>query len=162
MRPAQERGMSWVVARSELVVRASRRRIWEVLTDFPAYPDWNPLLREVHGEAQGGRSLNVRLAGFGHRGRNLWPDVLSANRERELCLALAILPAGLLDANWRVALIREAGGHCRIAQRVRCSGWLARWYAPRLARTLKPALAAMNEALRLRAEADLPARLRRV
>ncbi|WP_417068979.1 SRPBCC family protein [Niveibacterium terrae] len=153
--------MSWVVARSELVVSASRQRIWEVLTDFPAYPDWNPLLREVHGEAERGRSLNVRLAGFGHRGRNLWPDVRSANRGRELCLALTILPAGLLDANWRVVLIREEGGQCRIAQRIRCSGWLSRWYAPRLARTLTPALAAMNEALRRRAEADQPIRQRR-
>lgn len=146
--------MSQPVVRADLVVRPPRQKLWEILTDFAAYPDWNPLVREVRGEAVSGRSLNISLAGFGPRGESLWPHVLASRRPRELRFLLRLLPLGFLNADWRVVLVREHQGGTRLCQRIRFSGWLARWLAPRLVRTLQPAVEAMNEALRKRVEAD--------
>ncbi len=35
---------------------------WRVLTDFARYPEWNPLLRRVGGEAKVGASLRLQVA----------------------------------------------------------------------------------------------------
>lgn len=35
---------------------------WRVLTDFAAYPQWNPLMRSVKGKPEKGASLGLRVA----------------------------------------------------------------------------------------------------
>jgi hypothetical protein len=34
---------------TEVIINASPELIWEHLTDFSAYPDWNPFIREISG-----------------------------------------------------------------------------------------------------------------
>ncbi|HKO85819.1 MAG TPA: SRPBCC family protein, partial [Actinomycetota bacterium] len=46
---------------SEVEVQASPERVWEVLTNFAAYPDWNPFIVRVL-EAEPAR----RLRWLGH------------------------------------------------------------------------------------------------
>jgi hypothetical protein len=40
-------------------IDASIERVWRILTDFRAYPDWNPYLVRVDGEAAAGAVLAV-------------------------------------------------------------------------------------------------------
>lgn len=35
---------------------------WRVLTDFASYPQWNPLMRGVHGKPEKGAALKLRVA----------------------------------------------------------------------------------------------------
>ena len=56
---------------TELYIEAPASSVWEVLTNFDAYPSWNPMMRRVRGELRegaklalsfqaGGRTVNVR------------------------------------------------------------------------------------------------------
>jgi len=38
--------------RSEIEIEAPTERVWGVLTDFAAYPEWNPFIRRVSGRAE--------------------------------------------------------------------------------------------------------------
>ena len=56
--------------RAERVLDASPEEVWAVLTDFAAYPDWNPFTPEVAmGRFEVGAkvSMLVRLAGRSQR-----------------------------------------------------------------------------------------------
>jgi len=47
---------------TEILLPASPERVWAVLTDFKRYPEWNPFVREIKGQARDGEELCIRLA----------------------------------------------------------------------------------------------------
>ena len=47
--PKEERSMSTSL-HSEIMIDASARRVWAILTDFEAYPTWNPFIRRIAGQ----------------------------------------------------------------------------------------------------------------
>ncbi|NDJ54767.1 MAG: sulfatase-like hydrolase/transferase [Chloroflexi bacterium] len=50
------------VYRSRIDIDAPAEQVWDALTDFKAYPSWNPLLSNVEGELVRGGSLRVHPA----------------------------------------------------------------------------------------------------
>ncbi len=46
---------------SEITINATPGQVWAVLTDFAAYPDWNPFISRIEGSLEVGRKLTVRL-----------------------------------------------------------------------------------------------------
>ncbi|GIU84365.1 MAG: hypothetical protein KatS3mg008_1140 [Acidimicrobiales bacterium] len=47
------------VLETRFELRASPREVWDVLTDFEAYPSWNPYVRAVAGELDEGASITL-------------------------------------------------------------------------------------------------------
>ena len=46
---------------TEIIIQASAQRVWDVLTDFEAYPQWNPLITSVQGQARVGVDAPCRV-----------------------------------------------------------------------------------------------------
>ena len=42
-------------------IRSSPTRVWEILTNFPAYPEWNPFMVLVSGKAVVGSKLKTSI-----------------------------------------------------------------------------------------------------
>jgi hypothetical protein len=68
---------------TQIEISASAERIWQVLTDFAAYPQWNPFIRKVEGEIKAGVRLEVFIQPSGRRGMSFRPAVLTAEPDRE-------------------------------------------------------------------------------
>ena len=49
--------------RAEIEIAAPPERVWEVLFDFDAYPEWNPFIRRISGSPREGEKLEVRILG---------------------------------------------------------------------------------------------------
>jgi len=49
-------------------IDATPERVWKVLTDFGAYPEWNPFITRIAGPLQAGGQLDVYLKPSGGRG----------------------------------------------------------------------------------------------
>src|SRR5436309_1212484 len=45
---------------TEILINASKDKVWETLTDFSAYPQWNPFLVEVKTELRPGAPVALR------------------------------------------------------------------------------------------------------
>ena len=105
-------------------------RVWRLLTDFDAYPAWNPFLTRVEGRPEKGARLRVRVEAPG-RGRRsalvLTPRVVALETGRTLRWRgrLLFLP-GLLDAEHAFHLDWLADGRAtRLRHAARFSGLLA-------------------------------------
>jgi len=143
--------------RSAIEIDAPAARVWEVLTDLPAYPRWNPFIRRIAGALTPGARLEVRLEPPGGSGITLRPVVLAADRERELRWRGSILVPGLFDGEHHLILEPLAGGRVRFRQEERFSGILVPLLARSLDRHTLGGFHAMNAALKERAEAPAAA-----
>jgi uncharacterized protein YndB with AHSA1/START domain len=45
--------------RTEVTINAPAERVWELLTDFGSFPDWNPFMLRARGEVGVGEKLLV-------------------------------------------------------------------------------------------------------
>lgn len=68
---------------TDLHIEASPAKVWAVLMDFAAYPDWNPFVRRIEGEARVGARLEVFIQPPGGKGMTFQPTVLRCEAERE-------------------------------------------------------------------------------
>jgi hypothetical protein len=66
-------------------IQASAERVWQVLTDFSAYHEWNPMIRRAKGEAKLGARLKVHFQPAGRkRAQIFWPKLITVTPGREL------------------------------------------------------------------------------
>jgi hypothetical protein len=137
--------------RTDLEIGAPPERVWQVLTDFDEYPEWNPFIRSIEGELVLGSQLRVRIEPPGARGMTFKPTVRAVEPERELRWLGRLFVPGLFDGEHRLAVEPLDGGRSRFVQSERFSGLLVRPFAKTLAATER-GFVEMNEALKRRAE----------
>ena len=69
---------------NEVEINASAERVWQLLTDFASFPQWNPFIQRVSGEPTTGSRLEVTLQASGAQGMTSRPTVMKAEPNREL------------------------------------------------------------------------------
>ena len=138
--------------RSEIDVHATPERVWQVLTDFAAYPQWNPFIVRAEGDARRGGRLTLRMQPAGGRATTFRPTVLEAAQGRELRWLGRLLVPGLFDGEHRFTIRPLGDGQVRLVQQEDFRGLLVPLLAGSLDRRTLPAFEQMNQALKRRAE----------
>lgn len=137
---------------AEIEIAATPERIWAILTEFAAYPAWNPFIRTVEGAPVVGSRLAVRIEPPGGRGMGFRPTVLTVEPNRELrWLGRTLLP-GLFDGEHSFRIESLEAGRVRLIQAERFTGLLVPVLSGLLGNTER-GFQAMNQALKERAEA---------
>jgi hypothetical protein len=142
--------------RAATEIAASPDRVWHVLTDFAAYPDWNPFIPRLAGSPAVGVSLDARITPPGGRGMRFRPTVLMADPGRELRWLGHLLIPGLFDGEHAFRIEELAPGRSRFVQEERFTGILAPVLLRLAAGRTRQGFEAMNGALKRRAEAASP------
>jgi hypothetical protein len=132
-------------------ILTSAERVWDVLTDFAAYPDWNPFIRRISGSLEPGARLEVRLEPPGARGATVRPRVLAVQPNRELRWLGRLLVPGLFSGEHLFLIEPVEATRVRFVQRERFGGILVPFTRKTLAAT-RTGFEHMNIALKSRAE----------
>ncbi|MBF5046049.1 SRPBCC domain-containing protein [Aggregicoccus sp. 17bor-14] len=131
---------------SETFIDAPPERVWQVLTDFAAYPEWNPLLVEARGEPRAGARVKVRAAlkpGAGPRLR-FSATVVRADAGEALVWRGGV-PGVLFGEHF--FHLRAEGSGTRFEQGEVFTGLFSLLLGAGVRRRMERAYAAMNEAL---------------
>jgi hypothetical protein len=137
---------------TNIPIQATPQRVWEILTDFAAYPAWNPFVPRISGPVAPGSRLDVQLQPRGGRGMRMRPTVLAAAPSRELRWLGHLAVPGLFDGEHGFR-IEPLGTDCvRFIQEERFSGLLAPLVLRLVERSTRQGFEAMNLALKARAE----------
>jgi hypothetical protein len=139
--------------RTQITIHASADRVWEVLTDFAAYPSWNPFIRAISGNAVLGGKLVIKLQGFGTSTMRFSPRVLTVRKPQELRWLGRLGIPGLFDGEHSFTIAPADPGSVLFTQAETFRGILVPLVWRRLERGTKPMFGRMNEALRARSEA---------
>jgi hypothetical protein len=139
---------------TEIDITATPERVWSILTNFPAYPDWNPFIRSIRGAPEQGAPLEIRIQPSGTKGMTFRPTVLTAIRAQELRWLGRFLVPGLFDGEHRFVIKSLANGKVRFQQSELFNGILVPIFRASLDRDTKRGFEEMNQALKVRAEAN--------
>ena len=138
--------------RTEIEIQASAERVWQLLTDFPSFPQWNPFIRKATGNIRVGERLEVNIQPSGASAMTFRPTVLKVEPNRELRWLGHLLVPGLFDGEHFFTIEPLGEGRVRFTQREVFTGLLV----PLLARGLDTdtwrGFEEMNLALKTRAE----------
>ena len=140
--------------RSAIEIRAPLDVVWRVLTDFDAYPAWNPHVRKVVGTPRVGGRIGIHTRPPGGRTVVMRPIILDWNPPRELRWRATFVNRRLFSGEHGFRLDEQAPGRVRFAQDETFSGMLVPLYARLRLPSTRLGFGQMNEALRTRAEAE--------
>ncbi len=137
---------------TEIEIGAPAEKVWDILMDFKAYPDWNPFVREIEGDAALGGRLRVALKLEGRKPMVFKPRVEGHESRQEFrWLGHLILP-GVFDGEHAFLIESLAEERVRFIQRERFHGILASLLLKGIEAQTLAGFEAMNQALKERAE----------
>jgi hypothetical protein len=132
-------------------ISAPASRVWEILADFEAYPNWNPFITKISGSLLEGARLEVRVRPPGQSAMTFKPTILALMPERDLIWLGHMLLPGLFDGK-HLLRIEDLGETCRFHQTEEFSGALVPLFGKKLLDATRLGFNEMNLALKHEAE----------
>jgi len=134
-------------------IAAPPDRVWAVLTDLAAYPDWNPFIRRAAGRLQVGETLRMRLDVPPGRKMKLKVRILSVEPGRSFQWLGSVAVRGIFDGFHRFSIEDTGPDSVRLVQQERFCGLLVPLLGNYVAGGAERGFEAMNRALKQRVEA---------
>lgn len=143
-----------LVVRTEIDIDAPPSRVWQVLTDFRSYDDWNPVVKRVSANLKTGGSIRFSLD-YGSIKLPIAARLINVEQERELRWKgpSSQLLGSIFRAEHYLRLKALPGNRTRLIHGEEFGGLFPRALWGRLRSDLLPRYRGMNEALKRRVEA---------
>lgn len=135
---------------NEVVINASASRVWQVLTDFEAYPEWNPFIRQLTGVVGVGEQLTVQMQTDNHT-MTFQPTILVVEPERELRWLGRLYIPGIFDGEHTFKIEPLSENKVRFIQQEKFRGLIVP-FSGSLLESTKNSFFEMNQALKKHAE----------
>jgi hypothetical protein len=90
--------------RVDLVIRAQRADVWNILVDLDSYGAWNPLIRSARGELVEGQTLDLTLAEPDGGMEDAEVEVTSVREGRKLRWKDRLFGPGVRDREYEIRL----------------------------------------------------------
>ena len=133
-------------------IDASPERVWQVLTDFEQYPQWNPFMRRISGSIEEGSRLQVTMGASGKSAMTFRPVLLKVRANQEMRWLGRLLLPKIFDGEHSFALEPINQNRVRFTQSEKFSGLLLPIFARSMDADTQRGFAEMNKALKVRAE----------
>lgn len=141
------------VITTEITIAAPIEKVWAVLTDFKAYPEWNPFLQEIQGDLQVGATLRVSIAPPQQKPMIFRPTVLAVIPQQEFRWRGCVLFPSLFAGEHIFMLNQSANNMTQLIHKENFSGILHKPVMKKIAVSTEAGFIAMNQALKQRCEA---------
>lgn len=140
---------------TEIEIESSAEKVWQVLTSFEKYPEWNPFIKKIIGKAEKGTTLEVHMPDPQGGTIIMTPTVLVADKQRELAWLGKMEGRDDLFTGEHHFLIEPlAGNKIRFIHSERFAGVMVPKLEGWLDTAVKSHFEAMNKAIKNRAEKE--------
>lgn len=131
---------------SSIELDATPDEVWRVLTDLPAYDEWNPFIVSADGTVE--RDATLHLVMRDETGDTTFtPTVLVAEAGKELRWIGRIGPGWIFDGEHRFLIESLGKRRVKLTQSENFSGVVVPFYRGTLNANTLPQFSAMNQAL---------------
>ena len=133
--------------KTEILINSTPGKIWELLTDFDGYPEWNPFIKSIQGSLSEGSKLEVKIAPPNEKAMIFKPSVLKVTQEREFRWLGNLGVKGLFDGEHYFVLEQVKDNEVRFIHGENFKGILVGLFGGMLKKT-EHGFRLMNDALK--------------
>lgn len=140
---------------SDIEINASAEKVWEILTNFQAYSEWNPMIKTINGELAVGAQLEVVLKSTERETQGeftLNTTIIKLIPNQELRLTRSIVWKILFHAEHIIIIESLGPNRVMFRQATIFRGVFARWLENKINKTSLSGFDEMNAVLKERAE----------
>jgi len=139
---------------TEVEIDASPKIVWNELTTFEKYPDWNPFIRKISGDRYKGSKLNVSIQPVNGKALDIEPTLINVEEFKEIRWLGQLLVGGIFDGE-HVFKIQEINENkVKFIQSEKYAGILVPIVWTGMEPGIKQGFQAMNKALKELAESE--------
>lgn len=128
-------------------IQATPQQVWNILTDFEKYPEWNPFVKKLTGEVAVGNQIEIALPGM-----NFKPTVLAFESAKEFRWIGKLFFKGVFDGEHFFKIAENGDGTTHLEHGENFSGFLVPIFKGKMLAETKKGFEEMNQALKKRAE----------
>ncbi|MEM8888815.1 MAG: SRPBCC domain-containing protein [Bacteroidota bacterium] len=133
-------------------IEASPEAVWNILTDFDAYPEWNPFIKKIEGEVAVGNKIKAEITDMTFK-----PRILAFDHKQKLEWMGRLGMPGIFDGRHYFILKDNGDGSTTLIHGEHFKGILVPFFKKKLMHDTKAGFEAMNQALKERVEARVSA-----
>ena len=137
---------------TEIEINAPLEKVWTILMDFNRYPDWNPFIKSLNGNAKEGEKLKVVLHQPESKPMTIKPKCLTVVPNSEFRWKGNLIVPGIFDGEHIFKMSEASPGVTKFMQSENFAGILLPLFWKMInSKTIK-GFEEMNRALKQRAE----------
>ena len=138
--------------KTTILINATPNKVWNILTDFNAYPNWNPFIKSISGAVKIGQKIKVEIAPPDAKKMIFKPEVLILENNKHFSWIGHLLFPGIFDGQHHFELIDNGDGTTTFNQSERFTGILVPLFKSQLNNNTARGFNLMNEKLKEVAE----------
>ncbi|MBI5963917.1 MAG: SRPBCC domain-containing protein [Chloroflexi bacterium] len=138
--------------RTEIEIQAQPEKVWKILTNLDAYPQWNPFIHHAIGTAKVGEKVDITFR-TGSKEMTLHCTVVKAEPNRELRWKYHILLPALFSGEHSFVIEQIENNRVRFIDREIFNGLLVSSQAKDIDTNSRRGFEEMDKALKATAEA---------
>ncbi|MFT7587895.1 MAG: hypothetical protein ACI959_000100 [Limisphaerales bacterium] len=135
-------------------INAPREKVWEILTDFDAYPEWNPFIQKISmpdDSLKVGNKLSAYIKAPKSSGMTFKPTLVAHEAQISFAWLGHLFISGLFDGRHSFELKTNKEGGTTFIHSEQFSGMLVPLFKSSMPK-FKRGFESMNEALKIKAE----------
>lgn len=140
--------MAQKIIKTQIIINSTPEKVWQILTDFDKYPDWNPFILSLHGEVKPGKQIKINLPDMSFQ-----PTILKFEKNKELRWIGKLLFKGIFDGEHSFEIEDNENGTITFKHEEIFNGILVKPFSKKLDTDTKQGFELMNQKLKELAEA---------
>jgi hypothetical protein len=137
--------------RTEIVINANKEKVWDILTNFENYPQWNPFIKEIKGTLEVGNRLQNTMLNEGKK-FTFKPKVLKVIPYQYFDWIGHLFIKGLFDGHHYFELEETGPGQVKLSHGEHFSGILSGPLLKKIGESTRNNFVKMNQAIKELAE----------
>lgn len=138
--------------KTEIVINASPQKVWNVLTDFKAYSEWNPFITSIEGDVFEGSKFKVTIESLGSSPMSFKPICSSFTEPVEFSWIGKLGFRGVFDGKHIFELVALDNEKTKFIHREEFNGFLVPVFWKKLNVNTRWSFEMMNDKLKEKVE----------
>lgn len=135
---------------TEIIINAPADKVWNILTDFSNYPNWNSFIISVEGELEQGGKLKNTMIIEGEK--NVFKPTITKVETNKYFEWLGKLPLGIFKGRHYFELESISPNQTKLIHGEKFSGWLRGIIMKKIGEATRNNFIKMNKELKMLAE----------